>query len=128
MEKPSKRNLFDDDSDDDGDQMYKPTPAAEEKPQADQMEEVKIDQTPVTQEDEYVPQVDAYEPDYVPPVEEEYVPPKEEEAYVPPVEDEYVPPVQEEYVPPVEEKVETPVEDVQITQEVQAQAEEKQEV
>lgn len=56
MEKPSKRNLFDDDSSDDGDTMYKPTtdtPAAEEKPQASEMEDVKIDQTPVTQEEEY---------------------------------------------------------------------------
>ena len=56
MEKPSKRNLFDDDSDEDdykpgqssnhpdaGDEMY--------KPQADAMEEVKIDTTtPATQE------------------------------------------------------------------------------
>lgn len=58
MEKPSKRNLFDDSSDDNGDEMYKPspdTPAAEEKPQASEMEDVKIDQTPVTQEEEYVP-------------------------------------------------------------------------
>jgi hypothetical protein len=63
MEKPSKRNLFDDDSDEADD--YKPgvpQPDAEDemyKPQADEMEEVKIDSTPVTQEqttnDEYQP-------------------------------------------------------------------------
>ena len=112
MEKPSKRNLFDDDSSDEGD--YKP--GATTQPEAvNEMEDVKIDQTPVTQEqtndDEYQPQVEAYqpEPDYVPPTQEEYVPPVEEE-YVPPVEEEYVPPVdekaqtpgEEEYVPPVE--------------------------
>ena len=54
MEKPSKRNLFDDDSDEADD--YKPgavQPDAEDemyKPQADEMEDVQIDSTPVTQE------------------------------------------------------------------------------
>ena len=56
MEKPSKRNLFDDDSDEADD--YKPgaaKPEAEDedemyKPQADEMEDVKIDSAPVTQE------------------------------------------------------------------------------
>ena len=54
MEKPSKRNLFDDDSEEDD---YKPGALAKPdeedemyKPQADEMEEVKIDSTPVTQE------------------------------------------------------------------------------
>ena len=54
MEKPTKRNLFDDDSEEDD---YKPgaIPKPEEddvmyKPQADEMEDVKIDSTPVTQE------------------------------------------------------------------------------
>jgi hypothetical protein len=56
MEKPSKRNLFDDDSEDDD---YKPGQSSSQpdagdetsKPQADEMEEVKIDTTtPATQE------------------------------------------------------------------------------
>jgi hypothetical protein len=51
MEKPSRRNLFDDDSDEDD---YKPGQAkntTEEtyKPQSDEMQNVKIDSTP-TQE------------------------------------------------------------------------------
>jgi len=38
------------------------------KPQPDQMEQVQIDTQPMTQEtnDEYQPQVDAYEGEYVP--------------------------------------------------------------
>jgi len=48
MEKPSKRNLFDDDSDEE----YNPGAAKEEmyKPQANEMEQVKFEETPVTQE------------------------------------------------------------------------------
>ena len=86
MEKPSKRNLFDDDDSDDNVPVAKAVPKEDEdemyKPQPDQMEQVQIDNQPLTQEtnDEYQPQVDAYEPDYVP-AQEEYVPAQEQ--YVP---------------------------------------------
>ena len=60
MEKPARRNLFDDDSDE-GD-AYDPTQASAQQPEASQQpvtaEAEPVEQEYVPQEEEYVPQTD----------------------------------------------------------------------
>ena len=73
MEKPSKRNLFDDDSDEDDYQPGATTTATQEEPKAapqtDEMEQIPVggetNTAPATQdalgEDDYAPKYDAYD-------------------------------------------------------------------